>query len=120
MAKRGSSVNGAAAQAAPENEKSPLHDYADKYIPKALDALENTVGTVKKLTTDRAIKILTYIVYGLILLTLGIAALVVAIILLVRIVDVYGPGPLWAWYFGLGGIFGLIGMFFFRRRNPRR
>ena len=96
-----------------------LRDIADNYVPKVLDKFEDGVATVRQLTTDRAVSVLGYLIFGLGMAVAGIVGVLCLLIITVRLADVYGPGPLWAWYLGMAGLFSVVGVFLWHRSSPR-
>jgi hypothetical protein len=96
-----------------------LREIADNYVPRALDKLEDGVATVRRLTTDRAVAILGYVIFGLSITIAGLAVVLCLLLLTIRLADVYGPGPLWAWYLGFSGVFLVSGVLLWRRSSPR-
>jgi hypothetical protein len=81
------------------------------------DTIERVVGSVREATTGRAITVARAIVYGTFAAIVGTAVLVTAIIFLVRIIDNYLPGEVWATYLLLGLIFTILGIVLWSRRN---
>ncbi|MDY7100449.1 MAG: hypothetical protein S0880_04615 [Actinomycetota bacterium] len=81
------------------------------------DRIVGVIGTVRSKTTGPAITISRAIVYGLLAAVLAIAALILLVILLVRIVDVYLPGDVWAAHLLLGAVFLVIGLFLWSKRR---
>ena len=89
------------------------------------DSIENVVGTVRDKTTGPLLTIARGVVYGTFAAVLGLAALIVAVIALVRFVDnylpdaVFGEDHMWATYLLLGAIFTIGGAVLWRQRRPR-
>jgi hypothetical protein len=87
------------------------------------DRIESLVGTVRDRTTVPITKIARAIVFGLIIAVAGIAALVLAVIGILRL-HVYLPfhpegRRVWVTYVALGAIFMLAGAFSWRKRTVR-
>lgn len=89
------------------------------------DSIENIVGTVRDKTTGPLLTIARGIVYGTFAAVLGLTALIVAVIALVRFVNVYLPDAVvgeqhvWATYLLLGLIFTIAGAVLWGRRRPK-
>jgi hypothetical protein len=80
------------------------------------DTIETVVGSVRDKTAVPLETIARGLVYGIVLGTMGVTALVLVTILLVRVLD-YAM-PIWAAYLLLGAIFTLGGMLLWRKRRP--
>ena len=87
---------------------------------QAADAIEHAVESVRTKTTDPLIGVSRWIVYGTLAAIMGLVAAVVAIIGLVRVLDVVLPDEVWVVDLVLGGIFTLVGLVLWSRRRPRR
>jgi hypothetical protein len=87
---------------------------------QAADAIESVVVSVRSKTTDPLIGVSRWIVYGTLAAIVGLVAATVAIIGLVRVLDVILPGEVWVVDVLLGGIFTVIGLFLWSRRPARR
>jgi Putative Actinobacterial Holin-X, holin superfamily III len=98
-----------------------LPDRADDWPAQATERIVKTVDAVRTQTTDRAIVAARAVVFGLLAAILGVAAVVLLTILLVRIVDNYVPGPVYWAYLIVGGVFFLAGLIVFsmRTRKPQ-
>ena len=79
------------------------------------DTIESVVGSVRDKTAVPLETVARALVYGIVLGTMGVTALVLVTILLVRVLD-YAM-PIWAAYLLLGAIFTLVGMFLWRKRR---
>jgi hypothetical protein len=96
---------------------------APDWTVEAVDRLEAVVEVVRDKTTVPMTKIARGIVYGLVVLTLAIVALILLVIGLFRL-HVYLPfdeegQKVYATYLALGAIFVVVGMFLWRRGAPR-
>jgi hypothetical protein len=89
----------------------------DDWAAQTADTIETVVGTVRSKTTEPVERVGRIIVYGLVATMLGIAALVLLAVFLVRIVNVYLPGDVWAAHLTVGGIFTVSGLLFWRKRS---
>lgn len=87
------------------------------------DRIEGVVSTLRDRTTVPVTKVARAVVFGLIIATGGIAALVLLVIGLLRL-HVYWPfepggRKLWVTYVGLGAIFVIVGALMWRKRTVR-
>lgn len=99
--------------AQPSPSAGPPPDWADQ----AADAVVNLVDVVRDRTTGQVLTAARAIVYGLIGVFAVIVALVLAVIGLIRLVDVVLPGEVWSAYLLLGALFVLGGLLVWRRRT---
>jgi hypothetical protein len=89
------------------------------------DKVEGVVGAVKQKTTIPIAKIARGIVFGMIAATLGLVALIILIIVVLRLIDVYLPFDpygrrVWVGYAGLGAIFVVAGAFCWSKRTASK
>lgn len=77
---------------------------------QATDLIVSTVATVRDKTVGPAMTVARAIVYGLFALLIGIGALVVATIFVIRIVTVYTGGHVWIPQLGIGVLFGIAAL----------
>jgi hypothetical protein len=103
MANATSPLQGSRRPAAPPAEGSDLPT-------QVADTIERVVGSVRDATTGRALTVARAIVYGTFAAIVATAVLVTSIVFLVRIIDNYLPGDVWATYLLLGGIFTVAGI----------
>ena len=82
-----------------------------------LDRLDHYIDVVRSNTTDRLVKIARLVVYGVIAVILGSMAGIVALIALIRILDVVLPREVWLPYVVLGAIFLVGGVFLWSKRT---
>ena len=82
-----------------------------------LDRLDHYIEVVRSNTTDRLVKVARLLVYGLIAAIAGTMAGVVALIALVRILDVVLPREVWLPYVLLGAIFLGLGLFLWSKKT---
>jgi hypothetical protein len=86
---------------------------------QAADTIESVVVAVRGKTTDPLVGVSRWIVYGTLAAIVGLVAATVAVIGLVRVLDVILPGDVWLVYVLLGGIFTVAGIFLWSRRPKR-
>jgi hypothetical protein len=89
------------------------------WAAQTADTIERVVGSVRGKTADPVEKIARVVVYGLVAGILGMAALVLVAVLLVRVIDVYIPGEVWPAHVIVGGIFTLVGLLLWRKRSVK-
>jgi hypothetical protein len=87
------------------------------------DTVERMVGTVRDKTTKPLVTVTRAVVYGLLATIVGIAAVVLLIVMLTRalqelldLVEIRRSAAVYISYLAVGGIFGLAGLFFLRKR----
>lgn len=80
------------------------------------DTIESVVGSVRSKTAAPLETVARALVYGIIVSTMGVAALVLGTILSIRLLDYLLP--IWAAYAILGGLFTVGGLFLWRKRRP--
>ena len=99
---------------------NPLTD--PNWATEVTDQITTLVGNVRDKTTNNAIKIVRGVVFGLMALILGVAAIVLFIILSTRalqsLLDIFfeWDKSVYLSYFILGGIFMIGGWFFMSKR----
>jgi hypothetical protein len=96
----------------------------EDWTAQVADRIESVVESVRGKTTVPITKIVRALVFGMIVATAGVVALVMGVILVIRL-HVYLPfhpayRRLWTSYAVLGAIFVLLGAFIWRKRSPRR
>jgi hypothetical protein len=89
------------------------------------DRVESIVGTVREKTTVPITKIARAVVFGLLAATLGVAALILLVVVLLRVIDVYLPFDpygrrVWVAYAALGAIFVVAGAFCWTKRTTSK
>ncbi|MGI8807453.1 MAG: phage holin family protein [Acidimicrobiales bacterium] len=82
-----------------------------------LDRLDHYIELVRSNTTDRLVKVARLLVYGLIAVIVGAMAGIVALIALIRILDVVLPREVWLPYVVLGAIFLTLGLFLWSKKT---
>jgi hypothetical protein len=98
-----------------ETTSTPEPDWA----AQTADQIEKVVVGIRSKTADPLDHIVRIVVYGIVAAVLGVAAIVLLTIALVRAVDIALPGEVWAAHTLLGGIFTVVGLFLWtRRRRP--
>ena len=98
----------------------PAKTSADWTVQVA-DTIESVVGSVRDKTTVPLETAARAIVYGIILGTMGVTALVLLTIILIRVLTIEVRGyslPVYGAYAIIGGLFSLVGMFCWRKRRP--
>ena len=82
---------------------------------QAADTIERVVGTIRDKTSVPLTTVARALVFGLLAAVMGLTTLVFLTIALVRAVNVYLPGDVWAAYSVIGGIFTLLGLLVLRK-----
>ena len=97
---------------------SPPATTSADWTVQVADTIETVVGSVRDKTAVPLETVARALVYGIVLGTMGITALVLGTILLVRVMS-YAL-EVWAVYLILGAIFTLLGLFLWRKRRAPR
>jgi hypothetical protein len=89
------------------------------------DRVGSIVSTVRDKTTVPITKIARAVVFGVLAATLGVAALILLVITLLRVIDVYLPFDpygrrVWVAYAALGAIFVAVGTFCWTKRTTSK
>ena len=94
----------------------------DDWAVQTADTIERLVESVRSNTSDRLVSVTRLVVFGLLAAILGLIALVLFAILVVRILNNYIPGGVWIVYLLLGGLFTLVGLLLWRQawKRPAR
>ena len=82
-----------------------------------LDRLDHYIEVVRSNTTDRLVKVARVLVYGVIALILGSMAAIIALITLIRVLDIVLPREVWLPYMVLGAIFLAGGLFAWSKKT---
>ena len=96
---------------------------ANDWTLEVTERIESVVGTVRDKTTVPITKVARAVVFGLVVATAGVSALVLLLIAVIRL-HVYLPfhpeaRRLWVTYAGLAAIFLAAGLLLWRKRTPR-
>ena len=94
---------------------------------RVTDQIIDNVDKVKRLATDNAVLVLRALVFGLVILVLGIAALIMFVTVAIRMADAYLPigngvgDATWAAHLFVGTLFSVLGIgAWMSRRNSSR
>ena len=87
------------------------------WTTELLDRLDHYIEVVRSNTTDRLVNVARLLVYGVIAAIAGVMAGVVALIALIRILDVVLPREVWLPYVLLGAIFLGLGLFLWSKKT---
>lgn len=82
-----------------------------------LDRLDHYIDVVRSNTTDRLVKVARVLVFGVIALILGTMAGIIALIMLIRVLDIVLPREVWLPYMVLGAIFLVAGLFAWSKKT---
>lgn len=86
------------------------------WAAKQADRIVDLVDTVKGYTTDKAVLVLRGLVFGLVILVLAFAALIMFVAIAVRMADAYLPigngvgDATWAAHLFIGGLLSIAGL----------
>ena len=89
------------------------------WAAQTADTIERVIGSVRGKTSEPVERVARVVVYGLVATFLGIAALVLLAITIVRAIDVAIPGEVWPAHLITGGIFTLAGLLLWRKRRVK-
>lgn len=84
---------------------------------QAADTVVRVVGSVRDRTTGPAVTAARALVYGLLAGIVGMVVLVLVVVALVRFVDVWVPGRVWAAHLIVGVVLTLAGLLLWRKRR---
>lgn len=104
---------------------NPPATSAKEWPDEIADRIESFVGTVRDKTTVPVTTAARAIVFGLVIAFLGVAALLLLIIGVVRVLDVYLPfhpmaRRVWVVDGAASAIFLMLGAFLWTKRRPKR
>lgn len=105
----------------PKGTLRPMPDAAaSDWTVKAADTIDAVVTVVHDKAVVPVTTIARWLVYGLLAAIVGMMALVLTAIALVRVLDIVtGDGRVWIAHLITGGIFTLAGLFAWSKRSPR-
>jgi hypothetical protein len=107
----------------PRNREAATPAASNDWAAQAADTIERVVGNVRDRTTGPALTVARGVVYGTFAALVGLAALVLATIAAVRLVDSYLPDAVfgeehtWAAHLIIGLVFVIIGAVLWLRRH---
>ena len=81
------------------------------WASQTADSIDRFVETVRSNTSDRLVSVARLVVFGLLAAIMGVTALVLVAVFLIRFVDAYLPAGVWAAELVVGGLFTLGGLF---------
>ncbi len=83
---------------------------------QAADTIESLVGKVRDKTAAPLVTVARAVVFGLLAAAMGLVVAVLAVVMLVRVIDVItGDGNVWIAYLIVGGLFAGVGAFLLRK-----
>lgn len=91
----------------------------EDWAAQTADRIDKVVAGVRDKTTGPVERVARVLVYGLVAAILGLTALVLLAIAVVRILDVLLPGEVWSAHLLTGGIFTVLGAFLWRKRTAK-
>jgi len=102
---------------APGRTAVPAQD--TDWAAQTADTIDRLVGTVRSNTSDRLVSVGRVLVFGLLAAIMGTTALVLISIALIRFLDAYLPGGVWAAELVVGGLFTLGGLLLWQQAFKR-
>ena len=93
----------------------------------ATDWIIDKIDLVKRMATDNAVLVLRALVFGLVIMVLGVAAMIIFVTIAIRMADAYLPigagvgDATWAAHLFVGGLFSILGIgaWLSRRKSSR-
>ncbi len=82
-----------------------------------LDRLDHYIDVVRSNTTDRLVKVARVLVYGLVIAIMGTMVAIIALITMIRVLDIVLPREVWLPYVLLGAIFLAGGLFAWSKKT---
>ena len=101
------------------HDERPAAPAEPDWATQTADQIEKVVVGIRSKTADPLDRVVRIVVYGLVVLALGTAALTLLSVALVRAVDVAVPGEVWSAHVIVGGIFTLAGLFLWTKRRQK-
>ncbi|HEX4489854.1 MAG TPA: hypothetical protein VH914_01495 [Acidimicrobiia bacterium] len=89
------------------------------WTTEAVDTIEKVVGAVRERTVVPAHRFTRVVVYGMFAAFAVVTALVLLVLGAFRGGVLVAQGEVWAVWLVLGGIFVVLGLFFWAKRSPR-
>ena len=89
------------------------------WTTEAVDTIEKVVGAVRERTVIPAHRASRMIVFGALAAFCVVTALLLLVLGAFRGAVLIAQGEVWAAWLALGGIFVLVGVFFWAKRTPR-
>ena len=108
------SANAAAAAAAAHAAAAP------DWTIEITGRVEHIVGVVRANTTDRLVKVARLLVFGLLAAGMGVTALVLLVVAVVRLLDVLLPRGVWLADLVAGAIFTAAGGFLWSKKTAHQ
>lgn len=84
-----------------------------------MDRLEEVIDKVRAQTTDRLLRIVRTVVFGLVAVIMALMAVILLIIATVRAFDRLIPQEVWLTYLVIGGLFTGAGLFLWSKKQGR-
>lgn len=106
--------------AQPGKLRAPAATDSPDWTVQAADTVERVVGTIRDKTAMPLITVARAVVFGLVAGVMGVSALVLVAIGLVRALDAYVPQEVWSAHLIVGGIFTLAGGLLLRKAAAGR
>ncbi len=106
-------------------DDQPECDTGSDWTVEIVHRIDTVVGTIRKKTTVPITKVARVVVFGLVIASAGLLALLLLSITTIRVADAYLPfhpesRRIWVIYAALGAIFLGLGAFAWRKRRPAK
>ena len=105
----------AAAMATPAAPTPTTGTTSPDWTVQVADTIESVVGSVRDKTAVPLETVARALVYGIVLGTMGVTALVLTTVILIRVLSLVLE--VWAAYAIIGGLFTALGLFLWRKRR---
>ncbi len=89
------------------------------WVAQVTDTIVRTIGTLRDRTTKPAITIARGLVFGIMASILGMVAVVLLAVLVVRVIENYLPGGVWKSHFITGALFCVGGLILMFKRHSK-
>jgi len=101
----------------PRRDRPTSDGLTRDWATDVVDRVVDVVDAVRRVTVEPALTIARGLVYGLVVLACGLAALVLTGLGLFRLLDVVLPGQSWSAHLALGFLCCALGSLFWSRRS---
>ena len=102
-----------------DNLRRAVPGLSEDWPHRVAERIVRLVARIRKTTDRPSANLARRLVYGLVMIVLGILMFVFGVIGLVRLIDAYLPADVWATYALLGAFLSGIGLLLWAKR-PRR
>jgi hypothetical protein len=101
---------------------APKPPGTEDWASETAGRLDELIAKVRSQTTDRLVSVARVVVYGLLAAIMGVMALILLVVAVVRGLDELIPSGVWLTYLIVGAIFTAVGLFLWskKERRPRQ